>query len=237
MLTNKYVLTSDGELFHYGVKGQKWGVRRYQNPDGTLTADGRKRAKQEYKEDNKKAFELGKDATITGRAMGYSLARSVKIQNKLDKQFEKDPDGVQAKTKKLTKKWLASTETAKELAQMYAMQKNDAQEHCKSLIDKYGQEAVSSIKYKDVKMPKGEGVPKTLSLMNERTNNLSTYAKAGATSIGASAVFSVLMGCPVSVLSVPRTAANKGYLVERDMYNAKLKRYKNSNVAYDLSNE
>ena len=25
------------ELYHYGVKGQKWGVRRFQNEDGTLT--------------------------------------------------------------------------------------------------------------------------------------------------------------------------------------------------------
>lgn len=31
------------ELYHYGIKGQKWGVRRFQNEDRTLTAAGRKR--------------------------------------------------------------------------------------------------------------------------------------------------------------------------------------------------
>lgn len=29
------------ELMHYGVMGMKWGVRRYQNPDGTLTDEGK----------------------------------------------------------------------------------------------------------------------------------------------------------------------------------------------------
>lgn len=31
------------ELYHHGIKGQKWGIRRFQNPDGTLTPEGRKR--------------------------------------------------------------------------------------------------------------------------------------------------------------------------------------------------
>lgn len=48
-MDSQYIITSDGklvssdQLYHWGIKGMKWGVRRYQNADGTLTAAGRKR--------------------------------------------------------------------------------------------------------------------------------------------------------------------------------------------------
>lgn len=31
------------ELYHHGIKGQKWGIRNYQNSDGSLTPEGRLR--------------------------------------------------------------------------------------------------------------------------------------------------------------------------------------------------
>lgn len=42
------------ELFHHGIKDMRWGVRRYQNQDGTLTEAGRKRYAKDIAKNNQK---------------------------------------------------------------------------------------------------------------------------------------------------------------------------------------
>ena len=73
------------ELYHHGILGQKWGVRRFQNPDGTLTAEGRKRY-----EDFKKVIDHNT----------YHAVENEKLEKKirmLERKRDKEPDKELAK--------------------------------------------------------------------------------------------------------------------------------------------
>lgn len=88
----------NNELYHYGVKGQKWGVRRYQNKDGSLTAAGKKRvAKREAegkyamtKREVKRAMKKSSNEEFDKVYDEYqSEFRTNKKYNKLGKQSDK----------------------------------------------------------------------------------------------------------------------------------------------------
>ena len=53
---------------HYGVIGMKWGVRRYQNSDGTLTAAGKKRQQRLETKETRKAEKAARNAEKAERA-------------------------------------------------------------------------------------------------------------------------------------------------------------------------
>lgn len=65
------------ELYHFGIKGQKWGVRRFQNKDGSLTPAGKKR----YDDDDGKSIEQSHKERLIGkyRDVGVSEEKATKM--------------------------------------------------------------------------------------------------------------------------------------------------------------
>lgn len=63
---------NSNELMHHGIHGMRWGVRRYQNKDGSLTAAGRKRINQLDSEYQR----------LTGKKLSKSSADVKKMESK-----------------------------------------------------------------------------------------------------------------------------------------------------------
>lgn len=68
----------ENELYHHGIKGMKWGVRRYQNSDGSLTAAGKKRYDRDTRENDarKKENRIKIDGPDADRWVKEDLRRS-----------------------------------------------------------------------------------------------------------------------------------------------------------------
>lgn len=92
-------IVNSEELKHYGIKGQKWGRRRYQNKDGSLTPEGVKRYgskenfESKYDADVKANLEASRKLSDGSRNMARSTKewddnRSRKKQKKADKAVE-----------------------------------------------------------------------------------------------------------------------------------------------------
>lgn len=62
---------NDNQLMHFGVKGMKWGVRRYQNEDGSLTTLGKIRQKANSEAEGRYAVKVAKRKKTTSGDAAY----------------------------------------------------------------------------------------------------------------------------------------------------------------------
>lgn len=82
-------------LIHYGIEGQKWGVRRFQNEDGTYTSEGleRRRAlidRHGLKSDIRKATKEGKAQVKYNKMLAKSQNAANEKFNKITNRLEND---------------------------------------------------------------------------------------------------------------------------------------------------
>lgn len=138
------MLIYESELVHHGIKGQKWGVRRYQNKDGSLTSAGKKRYSKEYKKQAKKVTQ-----DIRNNLGRLSDEANVEVAERFNREQER----------KYGKNYMDRDEYALEFDKAYInnydkvfdrklsdfIQSNENYRKSKELVDKYNMTAWDDI--------------------------------------------------------------------------------------------
>lgn len=101
----------NNELKHHGVKGQKWGVRRYQNKDGTLTPKGRSRLLESARKYEHKA-----NTSVANNYFAKSRKAKLTEKAKEARREVKRSDLTKARAKKQTEKATSKKRTVKDMS-------------------------------------------------------------------------------------------------------------------------
>ena len=168
-----YNIVYSDELAHHGIKGQKWGVRRFQNSDGSLTDAGKKH-----------------QAKVYARQLNKKDKSTIRIKRKV-KEADAEADRLEYKAKRTHNdaKRLELETAAKNKRNSVSEERNrinQTEKEIKSLVNSIKKEGYS-VDSKEVRRSSARGAD---------------YAKALVIDVGAASV-AALAGLPFTPLYFP----------------------------------
>lgn len=168
----------ENELYHHGIKGQQWGIRRYQNPDGSYTEEGKKR----YGIDSHgHASVAGTGRYFKDKYSGMS-ALAAKLAYKKDaKAYEKDyrqEMGSHAKTKE------GRREAFNRLREKYGNIEFDAFESARKERSEMGRVKIAAISALGIAALTATGIAAVKTLENKTFNTTNSNNSRNNTSDG-----------------------------------------------------
>lgn len=130
--------SNNNYLMHFGVKGMKWGVRRYQNKDGSLTPAGKKKVSKQYKREMIKYQKDSRKNEVRLNANAYNKTANEYNNGKID-EFNRTHK-VSSKTyyEDYVKQFEHDYRTNFDKMKLSEMENNKHYVKAKQMCDKYG---------------------------------------------------------------------------------------------------
>ena len=158
---------NDDYLSHHGVKGQRWGIRRYQNKDGTLTPKGRSRLLADARK-----YEAKANTSVANNYFAKSRRARLTQKAKDARDEVRRSDLKKARTK--TEKQKAEASKPKKVSEM-------SNEELQSAIDRMDLEVKYRSKYSELN-PKqvSRGKKLVTDILETSVKNIGTQAATWA---------------------------------------------------------